>query len=370
MEEDHGAITATLRPGSYIIGAESEAVVRVSDDEITATVFLGVAGVTSLPEGGRMPLLIVLSKALDGDHTVTLATALGGTATVGVVLRQGGSFSVILGSQDYRLVCETSTLSTYSFDTSGNVSITFDGAELNKQSVTNKRRVNSLLWLEAFEDNRAEENETITLSLGGGSVTRLAIKDAPSSVTLFFSQGNYSTRENSLRLQPVLLVDTAPGQDIVVPLVFTDITATGGEDYVAEDTMTFVTNGSTNNGFDIDVLDDTVYEGDETFRVEINASRLPDWVRVGSRSSVVFEIQENDARVEAQLPQVSLDSGAYRVTEGGEVSITVSIDVERPTSTTVPINYRGVTAVGSHSQYDNNRKLRYGQDYEPAPLRW
>ena len=85
-EEDHGAITATLRLGSYIIGAESEAVVRVSDDEITATVFLGGARVTSLPEGGRMPLLIVLSKALDGDQTVTLATALGGTATVGVVV--------------------------------------------------------------------------------------------------------------------------------------------------------------------------------------------------------------------------------------------------------------------------------------------
>ena len=199
-EEDHGAITVTVRPGSYIVGAESEAVVRVSDDEITATVFLGVARVTSLPEGGRMPLLIVLSKALDRDQTVTLATALGGTATVGVVPKQGGSFSAILGSQDYRLVCERSTLSTCSFDTSGNVSITFDGAELHKQSGTNKQRVNSLLWLETFEDNRAEENETITLLLGGGSVTRLTIKNAPSSVTLVFSQGNYPTRENNLRL--------------------------------------------------------------------------------------------------------------------------------------------------------------------------
>ncbi len=304
-EEDHGTITATLRPGSYIIGAESEAVVRVSDDEITATVFLGVARVTSLPEGGRIPLLIVLSKALDGDQMVTLATALGGTATVGVVPRQGGSFSAILGSQDYRLVCERSTLSTCSFDTSGNVSITFDGAELNKQSGTNKQCVNSLLWLEAFEDNTPESNETITLLLGGGSVTRLTLKDAPSSVTLYFSQGNYSEREDNDKFQTVLLVNTAPGQDIVVTLVFTDITATGGEDYVAEDTVTFVANGSTNNSFDIDVLDDTVYEGDETFRVEIDASRLLDWVKVDSRSSAVFQIQENDARVPAQLPQVS-----------------------------------------------------------------
>ena len=107
----------------------------------------------------------------------------------------------------------------------------------------------------------------------------------------------------------MLLVDTAPGQDIVVTLVFTDITATGGEGYVAEDTVTFVANGSTNNSFDIDVLDDTVYEGDETFRVEIDASRLLDRVKVDSRSSAVFQIQENDARVPAQLPQVSWTVG-------------------------------------------------------------
>ena len=67
------------------------------------------------------------------------------------------------------------------------------------------------------------------------------------------------------------------------------------------------------------------------------------------------------------LPQVSFDSGTYRVTEGGQVSITVSIDVERPTATTVPINYTDVSAVSSHSSFDSQRRVAFGQDYEASP---
>ena len=229
---------------------------------------------------------------------MTLPLAVGGTATL-FTLPQG-RYNVPRFIQDYRLGCGTSTLATCNFISEVNSSITFHGAELNKRNNSlNKMRVFGRLWLEAFEDNTPESNETITLSLGGGPVTRLTLKDAPSSVTLYFSQGNYSEREDNDKFQTVLLVNTAPGQDIVVPLVYRGITATGGEDYVAEDTVTFVANGSTSHGFEINLLDDTVYEGDETFRVEIDASRLLDWVKVDSRSSAVFQIQENDARVEA-----------------------------------------------------------------------
>ena len=66
-------------------------------------------------------------------------------------------------------------------------------------------------------------------------------------------------------------------------------------------------------------------------------------------------------------PKVSFDSGTYSVTEGGTVSITVSIDVERPTATTVPINYTDVSAVSSHSSFNSQRRVTYGQDYEASP---
>ena len=380
-EENHGAITVTVRPGSYIVGAESEARVRVSDDEITATLIPDISsGGTVLPEGARMPFNLVLSKHLDGDQTITLPLTRGGTASALGTYRLSQHNPQVITLPDYHLYCWSSRLITCNqigslgrSNPSAIVqpSITFHGAELNKRtSYNNKLRVGSVLGIEVIEDNTAESNETITLSLGGGEAVRLTIKDAPSSVTLSFSRGYYSVRENGVRSSPVLSVDTRPGQDIVVPLVYTDITATRGEDYVAEDTVTFVANGSTSFSFDINLLDDMVYEGDETFRVKIDASRLPDWVRVGSRASAVFQIRENDAEVPVvpvQLPQVSFDSGTYRVTEGGQVSITVSIDVERPTATTVPINYTDVSAVSSHSSFDSQRRVSYGQDYEVGP---
>ena len=66
-------------------------------------------------------------------------------------------------------------------------------------------------------------------------------------------------------------------------------------------------------------------------------------------------------------PSVKFTSASYSVTEGGTVSITVSIDVERPTATTVPINYTDVSAVSSHSSFDSQRRVAFGQDYEVGP---
>ena len=318
--EAHGTITAALRPGSYIVGAESEAVVRVSDDDITAGVRPSVTDLRALPEGGRVSFNIELSKTLDGDQTLTLPLSRGGTAS----WLPSPSQRI---TQDYRLGCEASPLMTCSNLNNVNPSITFHGAELNKQEISGSstrklRSVTEVLWLEAIVDNTAEADETVTLSLGGRREATITLKDPPSSVTLFFAQGLYSVSEDGNVLQPTLQANTEPGQDIVVPLIFTDITATEGEDYEAVATMTFSADGSLRQSFDIPLLDDTVYEGDETFRVEIDASRLPDGVKVGSRSSATFEIQENDPRM--QVPVITITPGTSPVTEGVGASFTVN----------------------------------------------
>ena len=300
--EAHGTITVTVRPGSYTVGTPSEAVVRVSDNDITADVFL--LGATPLSEGGRFYFSIRLSKALDGNQTVTLPLAIGGTATRGT---------------DYRLVCETSTLATCNGIDGATPSITFHGEELNKRARSAAQNVSSVVWFEAIEDNTAESNETVTLSLGGRSTT-ITLQDAPSSVTLAFRQGNYSTSERSEALEPTLVVDTAPGQNITVPLVFTAITATEGEDYLVqlgEGDDTFYANGSTVQAINIPVVDDNVVEEDETYRVEIDASKLPSWVTVGSQASAVMTIVDDD-RV------VTISANRARVTEGTSAEFTVS----------------------------------------------
>ncbi len=350
--EKHGTITAVVDSGSYDIGAPSEAVVKVSDNDFAATLILNPE-TTSLPEGVRITLHILLAKTLDDDQTLTLPLLFGGTATRGT---------------DYRLGCNTSTLYTCNGIDGATPSITLHGTELNKEPAgLSQRRARNALWFEVIEDNMAESNEMVTLSLRGGPVEAIIIKEAPSSVTLSFFRDSISSFTESGNLQPILQVDTAPGQDIVVPLVYTDITATEGEDYTAVATWTLPANGKTRLPVgDVPILEDNVYEGDETFRIEIDASGLPDWVTVGSQASTVVTIPDDET-----TPQVSFDSGTYSVTEGGQVSITVSIDQERSTATTVPISYADVSASSSHtdSHHDSNSNLlvNYGKDYEVGP---
>ena len=279
---------------------------------------------------------------------MTLPLTIGGTATRGT---------------DYRLVCDVAkpagSFTCNGFD-GNSPSITFHGNLLRGE----RRPV--ILRIEVIEDNTAEPAETVTLRLGSGPVRKLTLKDAPSSVTLSFFRGGYSVFEALEQWQPVLVADAAPGRDIAVPLLFTDITTTKGEDYTPKTTVTFEANGGTRGTFGITILEDMECEGDETFRVAIDASRLPPGVTVGGTSETVVTI-ENDCST------ISFDSETYSVTEGEEVSVTVTIDPPRRDVTEVSLVYRdadqgsGGTARRRNTDYDKELGIALGKDYDPSP---
>ncbi len=320
-------------------------------------------GGTTLPEGAGVTFNTVLSRALAADETVTLPLAVGGTA----------------GRSDYRLVCIATPLAgaaTCNNIGGANPSITFHGEHMTSH------RLSGPLRLEAVEDNAAEPNETVTLSLGGGARRTLTLRDAPESVTLSFILGNFSANEEvESVIQPVLRVDAAPGRDIEVPLVFTDITATEGEDYTAVATVPFEADGNTRHSFDISLLDDSACEGPETFRMAIDASRLPAGVRAGARRSAVVTIRDADTCT------IGFAAASYGVTEGGDVSVTLNIDPPRDTATEVGIAYRDADddahcyslrrqglyhcgkAYSRNPAYDGVSKVAFGKDYEASPER-
>ena len=195
------------------------------------------------------------------------------------------------------------------------------------------RYVTGPLRLEAIEDGTAESSETVTLQLGGGRVLTTTLKDAPSSVTLTFTRGTYSVREGSDGFEPILRVDAAPGRAIPLPLVFTDITATAGADYEAPAPATFPANGGITHPLSIPLIDDTAHEGDETFRMEIDASRLPDWVTVGTHGAAVVTIEDDDPAgpgLWLAPSKVAVDeglTGTYSVRLATEPTGTVTVGV-------------------------------------------
>ena len=283
FDEPEGLVTAALRPGGgYAVGDPSSASVAVADDDgpPPPTAQVSIIGGSPLPEGAAISFTLALSRSLATDETVTLPLAIGGTATRGT---------------DYRLTCAAGAAFTCNGLDGAGPSITFHGAILD-----GRHRVSDKMWLEAIEDGTVESNETLTLQLGGGRTTTITLKDAPSSVTLSFFRGDFYGPEGGGLFQPVLRVDAAPGADIPVTLVYTDttdttdLTATAGADYVKEATVTYSADGKTRSSIDIPILEDALCEGDETFRVAIDASSLPSWVTVGSQGSAVMTLEDND----------------------------------------------------------------------------
>ena len=256
-------------------------------------------GVTTLPEGAGFTFNIVLSRSLETDETVTLPLTVGGTATRGT---------------DYRLVCIESRPAGATCNGIGGASpsITFHGAHMSSHRVTGPLR------LEIIEDYTTESNETVILSLGGGPTKTITLRDAPSSVELSFTRATYSVRESVDVLDLILRASAAPGGDIAVPLVFTDITATAGEDYTSTTTETFEANGSTNNAFRIQIPNDALCEGDETSQVAIDTTRLPAGVTVGSQGSAVVTIEDDDCTVTV--------SGVNDAREGEKAIFAVHVD--------------------------------------------
>ena len=317
---------------------------------------LSSLGGTTLPEGVGVGTLLFLSRSLSAGETVTLPLSIGGTATRGT---------------DYRLTCPGGSpagAATCNGLGGASPSITFHGARMPcNDSRSACRRIFNPLRIEAIEDNTVESDETVTLRVGGGQQLSLTVRDAPSSVALSFALERYTVSERIEAIEPTLRVDLRPGRDITVPLVFTDITATAGEDYVRRATVTFEANGSLVNSFDLTLLLDTLCEGDETFRVAIDASRLPAGVTLGSPHSAVIEISDDE------VCTIGFAGASYSVTEGGEVSVTVNIDPPRATATEVGLVYRdadrgsGGTARRWHVSYDSQREFAVGKDYEASP---
>ena len=231
---------------------------------VTAT--LSFVGGDPLPEGAGGVFNVELSRALGPAETVKLPLVIGGTATRGT---------------DYRIVCiDASPAGSASCnDIDGDSpSITFDGAH-----VPSNGRTTGPLRLETIEDKTVEwPDEKVTLQLGGGRTREMTITDAPSSVRVSFTRAKYTVAEDDGKLQAIFKLDKAAGRNLVIPLTYVDVTATSGADYTRFASVTIPPTGSLTHSVDIPVIDDDLYEGNETFKVGIDRSGLPAGVRVDS----------------------------------------------------------------------------------------
>ena len=325
-EETAETVILTLTSGTgYTLGSTRVHTLTIADNDPLATTgaSLAILGASPMPEGADVGFNLVFTNGTryvrPGDPPLTLPLTIGGTATLGT---------------DYRLSCATEYFGiaiTCSGLNGNNPTITLDGSRLQSNS---GRRVEAL-YLEALEDNTSESDETVKLAVGDGRAETLTIKDAPSSVSVSFFEATYSVNEGSGFSQPVIRMTPPSGSDLTIPLIFTDGTATDGEDYTSLAQVVYEATGKDRFSFDIPIISDTVYEGDETFTMAIDTANLPAGVTAGATTSATVTIVDNDPPPNS--PQLVLSRSSLTVAEGSTGSYALKLATQPTDTVTVNI---------------------------------
>ena len=283
-EESPETVILTLTNGAgYTLGDATSHTVTIYDNDGFTSANLSPSGGTTLPEGAGITLnaSFTFEKQLTPGDTATLPLTIWGTATL------GEDYRLTCGSGKFGVVITCSGLDGYS------ASITFDGSGATKTV----RQFSAALNLETLEDNTAESpDETLTLRLGRGSPRTITITDAPSSVAVSFNRATYSISEGTGSMQLIYTVTPVSGRALMIPLIYTDVTATNGADYTSTSHAVLKANGQTNQSHPpfTPILEDTAVEGVETFRVAIDTANLPAGVTAGAITEATITITDND----------------------------------------------------------------------------
>ena len=222
-----------------------------------------------------------------------------------------------------------------------------------------------------LDDTIYEGNESLNLTLsnptGGASLgaqsgavlTIIENNPLPPSSSLQFDMASYTVAEDGVT---ATIKVTRTGGDFgaaSVDYTITDGSANAGSDYTATNgTINFAAGDAVTKSFDIDILDDADYEGDET--VYLSLSNPSGGAGLGSPAAAVLNINEDDPVPPAGSLQ--FDATSYSVKENrARTTITVTrfggsfgtVDVDYASSddtATAGIDYTAV--IGSLSFAD------------------
>ena len=287
-------IVSLSNPTNSSLGDPASATVTITDDD-------------PLPE-------IVLSNAtysVDEDGvSVTITAQISGARSMDVTVDYATLEDTALPGSDYTATSGTLTLTPTDTEKTFTVTILNDAIYEGDESFI-----------------VALSNPT-NASLGEPFAASVVIFDDESMPIIVLSSATYSTVEENISVTITAQISGARSMDVMVNYATADGTALAGSDYTStSDAITF-TPTDTQLTFTVPILDDGIYEGDETFSVSIFD---PIFAALGNPASAVVTIIDDDP-----LPEIVLSNATYSVNEdGASVTITAQISGIRSMDTTV-----------------------------------
>ncbi|WP_242056395.1 S-layer family protein [Nostoc sp. FACHB-152] len=273
-----------------------------------------IEGVTGLNLNSNVFIEAQNESGLFSFSQATFSTPESNNATITITREQG-----TIGAANVTLALTNGTATASGDYDNSSMTVNFADGETSKT-----------ITITIVNDNIYESNETVNLTLinptngaalGTQKTATLTIVDndaLPGAIA--FSAANYSVNEDGTPVTVVTLTRTG-GSDGAVSVIVTPTngTATASSDFISNPITVNFANGETSKTVAISVINDTVYEGNET--VNLTLSNPTGGASIGTQNTAILTIVDNDA-----LPgTLAFSSANYSINEDGTANTVVTI---------------------------------------------
>ncbi len=200
------------------------------------------------------------------------------------------------------------------------------------------------------EEHGDEDEEVVAIAFGelpagviAGTppVTNVGIYASVPEVVVSFDAGTYTVAEGEMVAVTVSL-DMDPQRQVMVPLTRTEQSGIAGSDYSGLPASVTFESGETSKSFTFSAAEDTTSDGGES--VQIGFGTLPVDVTLGATSTTTVSITD-------VVPvEVSFGAGTYTASEGGTVTVTVTLNGDPERQVVVPL-LQALTGGASSSDF-------------------
>ena len=198
----------------------------------------------------------------------------------------------------------------------------------------------------AVDDTEDDDNESLRLAFGmlpagvaTGGDTTISIVDNDIAedldepvrrVEIRFELAELTGLEGADR-EIIVRMSLAPGAQVSIPITVENLGGASNDDYSGIPQEVSFGDEETETAFDVSFTADSIDDDDESVR--LGFGMLPDWLFLGEPSQSVINIKDIDD------PEVTVSFGAmsYSATEGGSVTVTLTLNVVPERRITIPI---------------------------------
>ncbi len=369
VEGDAGSKTMSFRvtwTGAKGGGAVSVSYATADGTATAGTDYTAKTGSVSLPNGcrcGTISIPILGDAITEGTETFTVNLSSPVNATIGdaqaigtIYDNEGPPALVVLdgtadenaGPVSFSVIMTSGSTNTETVDYATSDVTANAGSDYTSTSGTLSflpGQTSKSLTVPLLNDTLNEADETFTLTLSNATV---ALTDSSATGTIFDDDpeptvaiADASAPEADGLVSFTISISSVSGQEVDVDYATTDATALAGSDYTSTTGTAIIPAGSTSTQVDVPVTNDTTYEGDETFTLDLSApfnASIADAQGVGT-------ITNDDSLPSASVADVSVAEGS-----AGTTSAPFTVTLSNPSAFTATVDWAtadGTATAGS-----------------------